>query len=168
MIFCVRPRNFYWNWTYVQYTCDSTHLYEKQSFIGFKKRPSTPNFNSIGRKMKVWKQFHLHHYVTYALFCTNFNETHNCSTTIHEDLLYRISSETAKQYRNWVKSSFMQAGKIWLILSRFWRRSHSHSNISCQTSILNLIKIRQTVAIVADAKSWSDVVSKKAFFFVTS
>jgi len=32
----------------------------------------------------------------YAILCTNFNETHNCSTTIHEDLLYRISSETTK------------------------------------------------------------------------
>ena len=33
----------------------------------------------------------------YALFCVNFYETHNYSTTLHEDLLYWILSETAKK-----------------------------------------------------------------------
>jgi hypothetical protein len=34
-----------------------------------------------------------------------------------------------------------------------------------RTYITNLMKIRETVDIVADTSSWSDVVSEKAFFF---
>ena len=38
----------------------------------------------------------LHPYVMDALLCASFYQTHNYSTTIYGGLLYRISSETAK------------------------------------------------------------------------
>jgi hypothetical protein len=36
----------------------------------------------------------------YALFCTEFYETHKCSRTLHGDLLCRIASKTVKKYGN--------------------------------------------------------------------
>ena len=142
MIFCGHPQNFIDNGRRKSdlsftpfrtvYLWQHTFIWNSDLLSGFKRRPSTPNFNSIGRKIEVRTQFHLHPYVTHVLFCTNVNETHNCSTTIHKDLLYRISSETAKQNINWVKNSFMQAGKTRLILRRFSRSSQLHSNFFCQ------------------------------------
>jgi hypothetical protein len=71
-------------------------IWNSQSVSGLKRRLSTQNLKTIGRKVKVWTQFNLHPSVMYALFCANFYEIQNYSTMLHDDLLYLISSETAK------------------------------------------------------------------------